>query len=106
MRRYLVIFVAVLASLGLTPGAAQAVVVDMSAISSGHSTVPFTNSARGHYYGVSLIPSTRIAPSTISKVLTGAGIPYVVSSGGCPDPALTADLVLPGRGICSHGGSV
>src|SRR5436305_8260489 len=106
MRRCLLIALPFLASLTFATSAAQAVVVDMSAVGSSQTTVPFNPSARGAYYGVSLIPSTRTAPSTTSSALTGGGIPYVTSSGRCSDPALAPDLVLPGTGICFHGGSV
>jgi hypothetical protein len=106
MRRYLLTVLALLASLALTAGTAQAVVVDMSAVGSGHTSVAFNNADRGGYYGVALVPSTRIAPNTADAVLASVGIPYVTSSGQCDDPALTPDLVLPDTGICYHGGPV
>src|SRR5438270_11126532 len=105
MRRHLMIALPFLASLALATGA-QAVVVDMGAVGSGHAKVAFDNASRAKYFGVSLVPSTRVAPSTTSSVLTGAGVPFVFSGGTCRDPALSRDLVLANTGICFHGGSV
>jgi hypothetical protein len=102
MRRALTTLLALSASLIVGAGVAQAVVVDPTAIGNiVHSGIngPYVNypTDRAHYAGVALVPSTSLAT---------AQVPYVASSGGCDDPALTPDLVLPTTGICYHGGSV
>jgi hypothetical protein len=76
---------------------AQAVVVDMNAI--GSSSVAFNSSDQSGYYGVALIPGTRLN-------LGVAGIPTVTPSGPCTDPALSSDLVLASSGLCLQGGPV
>jgi hypothetical protein len=76
---------------------AQAAVVDMHAI--GSSSVAFNSSDQSGYYGVALVPGTRLN-------LGVAGIPTVTPSGPCTDPALSSDLLLPSTGLCSQGGPV
>ena len=49
----------------------------MTAVGFGHVSVAFSNSARGGYFGVALVPSTRIAPNSPDAVLAADGIPYV-----------------------------
>jgi hypothetical protein len=87
-------------------GSGQALVVDMSAL--GQTTVPYSASDQAGYDGVALVPGT-CSDLTVGGTCTGLaakGIPTVASSGACADPALTPDLILPGTGICSHGGNV
>lgn len=107
MRRFalvsLTLTAAMLGSLALSAGA-LAVVVDMNA--PGQTSVQFDNSARGGYYGLALVPSTRTAPNTTKEALAAAHVPYVASGAKCDDPALTPDLTLPDDGICYHGGPV
>jgi hypothetical protein len=50
-------------------------------------------------FGVALVPGT-------AGSLVTAGTPAVESAGPCTDPALSPDLILPGSGICWHGGGV
>ncbi|MGZ4173453.1 MAG: PKD domain-containing protein, partial [Solirubrobacteraceae bacterium] len=47
-----------------------------------------------------------LTPGADRSQLPPAGIFPVTSSPPCTDPALSADLVLPGSGLCSHGGAV
>src|SRR5579884_49950 len=104
MRRFGLVLVALMVSLGVGAGPAGAAVVDMSAL--GSTAVQFNDSARGGYYGVALVPGDRKSPNTPDGVLGSVGVPYVGSSGQCADPALTPDLVLPDTGLCWHGGPV
>ncbi len=116
MRRYLITALPLLASLALTTGTAQAVVVDMNPAVAGQTSVQYSAAARGDYYGVALIPGARISPNQMGPqedgssggtgVLGADGIPTVLSTGTCTDPALTPDLLLGADGICYHGGSV
>lgn len=106
MRRYLLVALPVLASLALSAGSAQAVVLDMGAAGQGVTSVSFSGGDQNNLYGVALTPGTREDPSTTADALAQAGVPYVTSSGPCVDPALTPDLALPDTGLCYHHGSV
>jgi hypothetical protein len=119
MRRYLLFTLPVLASFALSVGSAQAVVVDMGAAVSGRASVPFNTAARDQYFGVALIPGTRTPPNQMGPeeagagaalgahgALVAAGIPTVLSSAACTDPALAPSLVLAPTGLCYHGGPI
>jgi hypothetical protein len=82
MRRYLLTVLPLLASLALTAGTAQAVVVKDS----------------GHEYGVGLVPGTTLA----------GGVTPVTSAAACSDPWLSPSLERPSvltGGLCWQGGS-
>ena len=94
-------------SLAVAASSAQALVVDMNAL--GRTSVPYSPSDHSAYDGVALVPGTcedLWSDGGTCASLSGAGVPRVVSSGPCTDPALTSDLILPNFGICFHGGSV
>ncbi|HEY8763815.1 MAG TPA: PKD domain-containing protein [Solirubrobacteraceae bacterium] len=97
MRRLLLIVPTLAVSLIALVGSAQAVVVDPS--QSGQASVAYNPANQNGYAGVALVPGSR-------SDLATAGIPTVTSSAPCTDPALSADLVLPDTGLCSHGGAV
>jgi hypothetical protein len=90
-------------SLAVTTSAAQAVVLDMNAL--GQSTVTYNPADQSGYYGVSLVPGAGV-PGAWASSFASTGIPTVTSGATCTDPALSPDLVLPGSGLCSHGGPV
>ncbi len=73
MRRYLLIALPFIVSLGLTTAAAQAVVVDMNAVGQGASSVPYDSSDQSGYFGVALVPGTRSGSSTTSGSLGWPG---------------------------------
>ncbi|HUO75070.1 MAG TPA: PKD domain-containing protein [Solirubrobacteraceae bacterium] len=83
-------------SLAVTTGAAQAVVVDMSSV--GNPSVAYNPFAQNGYVGVAM-DITSPAPSAV-------GVPAVISSPPCVDPALTPDFTLQSYALCSHGGPV
>jgi hypothetical protein len=93
----LAIAVTSVVSLFVAAGGAQAVVVNMNAL--GHSTVPFNSADQSGYYGVALAVGGRTE-------LGLAGVPTVIPSAPCVDPALSPDLVLPSYGLCLQGGAV
>lgn len=89
---------------------AQAVVVDTNPAANGQASVTYP-ADRSSYYGVALAPV--MDPVTHTDTLTATrallahtGIPTVVSSMACSDPALTSDFSLPSSALCSHGGGV
>jgi hypothetical protein len=82
MRRCLLIALPFLASLALTAGSAQAVVV----------------ADGGHRFGVTMVPGSPLP----------AGVSSVTTSGGCADPWLSPALRFPSLlagGLCWHGGA-
>ncbi|MEA2159115.1 MAG: hypothetical protein QOD66_1495 [Solirubrobacteraceae bacterium] len=97
MRRLLLIVLTLAVSLIALVGSAQAVVVDPT--QAGQASIAYNPGNQNGYAGVALVPGTRSSLAT-------AGIPTVTSGSPCTDPALSADLVLPDTGLCSHGGAV
>jgi hypothetical protein len=93
----LAIAVTSVVSLVVAVAGAKAVVIDMNAI--GSRSVAFNPSDQSGYYGVALVPGSRLN-------LGVAGIPTVTPGPPCTDPALTSDLLLPSTGLCSQGGPV
>ncbi len=93
MRRFLILVLPLVVSLGLTTAAAQAVVVDMNAL--GSTSVAFNSSDQSGYYGVAMVPGT-------DGTLATNNIPTVTSSAACADPAITPDLSVSSAGLCWH----
>jgi hypothetical protein len=97
-RNFITAFVlAFITSMAVVTTGAEAIVVDMNPSAVGQTSVTYP-ADQSSYYGLAL--------SSTTDSLGSAGIPYVATSAPCVDPALSADLVLPGTGLCSHGGSV